>query len=182
MSENLIIDPKITEIHFACDLEKCKGGCCTVYGDTGAPLLEEEMEHIARNLEAAKEFLSERSLRYLEKHGFWMRDDTGSLATYCIRNQDCVLVYYDGEIAKCALERAYFEGKSDFRKPISCHLFPIRIRDNKIVYEEFSVCSPALNHGINENLLMYEFLKDSIIRRFGKEFYDNLEKFVVGVK
>jgi hypothetical protein len=121
MSENLIIDPKITEIHFACDLEKCKGGCC-------------------------------------------------------------VLVYYDSEIAKCALERAYFEGKSDFRKPISCHLFPIRVRGEKLVYEEFSVCTPALNHGINENLLMYEFLKDSIIRRFGKEFYDNLEKFVVGVK
>lgn len=178
MSENFVIDPKITEINFVCDLEKCKGGCCTIYGDTGAPLLDEEIEHIARNLESAKEYLSERSLRYLDKYGFWMRDDIGSLATQCIRNQDCVLVYYDGEVAKCAMERAYFEGKSDFRKPISCHLFPIRIRDNKLVYEEFSVCRPALEKGNEEQVPMYKFLKDSIIRRFGEQFYNDLEKYL----
>lgn len=180
MSEIYTIDPKITEIHFACDLGKCKGACCTVYGDTGAPLLDEEVELIAQNLAAAKEYLSERSLKYLENYGFWMREESGGYATKCIRNQDCVLVYYDDDVAKCSLERAYFEGKSDFRKPISCHLFPIRVRDNKLVYEEFSVCKPALGRGIKEQILMYKFLEESITRRFGKEFYENLEKYVEG--
>jgi hypothetical protein len=176
MFQNLKVDPKIFEINFSCDLEKCKGACCTVYGDTGAPLLDDEIEKIARNLEAAKEYLSERSLRYLEKYGFWMKDDFGALATKCIRNQDCVLVYYEGDVAKCALEKAYFEGKSDFRKPISCHLFPIRVRDGKLIYEQFSVCSPALKKGEDEKIQMYKFLKESIVRRFGEEFYQELER------
>lgn len=176
MSENYKIDPNIFDVKFSCDLKQCKGACCTVYGDTGAPLLDEEIEKIAKNLEAAKEYLNERSLRYLEKYGFWMRDDIGGLATKCIRNQDCVLVYYEDDVAKCAMEKAYFEGKSDFRKPISCHLFPIRVRDGKLVYEQFSVCSPALKKGEDEKTPMFKFLQDSIERGFGKDFYVELER------
>ncbi|OGU58110.1 MAG: hypothetical protein A2X64_05575 [Ignavibacteria bacterium GWF2_33_9] len=177
MAQNYQIDSQLSEVRFICDLDKCKGACCTIYGDTGAPLLEEELELIAKNLDAAKEYLSERSLRYLDKYGFWMKDDLSGYATKCIRNQDCVLVYYEGDVAKCSLEKAYFQGKSDFRKPISCHLFPIRIRDNKIVYEEFHVCKPALELGEQEDLKVYQFLKEPIIRKFGDKFYDEMDSF-----
>jgi len=182
MFENYNIDKNITEIHFACDLKKCKGGCCTVYGGSGAPLLAEELELIEKNLESAKKYLSERNINYIEKKGFWEVDLEGSLTTMCINSRDCVFVYYDGDIAKCAIERAYFEGESDFRKPISCHLFPIRIRGNNLVYEEFSVCSPALEKGSEENIIMGNFLKDAIIRRFSEDFYNNLQNLINAVQ
>lgn len=178
MFENYSIDKNIAQVHFSCDLAKCKGGCCTVYGGSGAPLLGEELELIERNLESAKEYLSERNINYINKKGFWEVDIEGSLTTVCINNRDCVFVYYDGDIAKCALERAYFEGKSDFRKPISCHLFPIRIRGNNLVYEEFDICRPALEKGKSENILMGNFLKEAIIRRFSEDFYNKLQELI----
>jgi hypothetical protein len=182
MFENYNIDKNIAEIHFACHLTKCKGGCCTVYGGSGAPLLAEELELIEKNLESAKKYLSERNINYIEKKGFWEVDLEGSLTTLCINSRDCVFVYYEGDIAKCAIERAYFEGESDFRKPISCHLFPIRIRGNNLVYEEFSICRPALEKGSEENIIMGNFLKDAIIRRFSEDFYNNLQNLINAVQ
>jgi hypothetical protein len=144
--------------------------------------LAEELELIEKNLESAKKYLSERNINYIEKKGFWEVDLEGSLTTLCINSRDCVFVYYEGDIAKCAIERAYFEGESDFRKPISCHLFPIRIRGNNLVYEEFSICRPALEKGSEENIIMGNFLKDAIIRRFSEDFYNNLQNLINAVQ
>jgi hypothetical protein len=173
--ENYNIDDRISTVYFACDLAKCKGACCTFYGVDGAPLLESELEDIANNLDAAKEYLSESSIKYIETYGYAQRDMSGYLTTQCINNRDCVFVYYEGDIAKCAIEKAYFNGKSTFRKPISCHLFPIRVSNGNIYYEEIPECEPAKEKGEADGSPLLDFLKESLERRFGSQFYDSLK-------
>lgn len=173
--ENYTIDKRISKIQFACDLVKCKGACCTFYGVEGAPLNESELEDIAVNLDAIKEYLSQSSIDYIDKYGYAQRAITGDLTTQCINNQDCVFVYYEGDIAKCAIEKAYFDGKSSFRKPISCHLFPIRVRDGKIYYEEIPQCQPGKDKGKNDSIPILDYLQEPLERRFGEEFYNKLK-------
>lgn len=173
--ENYNIDNRILNVHFACDLGKCKGACCTFYGIDGAPLQKDELEEIAKNLDAAKEYLSQTSIKYIDNYGFAKIGVSGDLTTQCINYRDCVFVYYDGDIAKCALERAYFDGKSSFRKPISCHLFPIRENDIDIHYEEIIECKPGQEKGQRENIHLIDFLAEPIEKKFGKEFYSKLK-------
>jgi hypothetical protein len=178
MFEKIEIDKKILELHFACDLKECKGACCNVYGGSGAPLLEEEIPLIENNLEIVKQYLSEVPTNYINKKGFWEIDEDGTPSTVCINKRDCVFVYYDNDVAKCAIEKAFFDGKISFRKPISCHLFPIRIRDNKLVYEEFAVCDSALKKGKEENIALVKFLKEALIRKFNENIYSEIEKLI----
>lgn len=166
------IDTQIYDIKFLCNLDKCKGGCCTVYGENGAPLLEEEIPIIQENLEKIKKYMQKNSIDFINRNGFWVHDSDGELSVQCINNRDCVFVYYDEhKIAKCAIEKAYSRGESNFRKPVSCHLFPIRVSNNYIYYEQFSICEPALENGELENVELVNFVKSALERRFPPEIH-----------
>lgn len=175
--DDILIDQDIATSSFSCDLEKCKGACCTFPGDSGAPLLMEELEQIEKAVPEAKKYLSKRSLEILEKKGF--HEGSGDeLGTICIDKKDCVFVFYEGDVAKCSLEKAYFDGKTKFRKPISCHLFPIRIGKfggDKLYYEKFNECKPGRKKGKKEKIRLIDSVKDALIRSYGEEWFEKLE-------
>lgn len=175
-----IVDSKILNKHFFCDLKKCKGACCTMKSDYGAPLRIMEIAEIGRNLESIFEYLPEHSREEIKENDFWEEINDGAM-TRSINNRDCVFVYYENDIAKCSIEKAYFDKKSDFRKPISCFLFPIRVGSfggDILEYEEYSECKPALELGKKKNVTIAEFCKDSMITAFGKNWYNKLKSFL----
>lgn len=172
-----IIDDRLFTVKFSCDLNKCKGACCTLKGAGGAPLLDEEVSIIKRNLKKTEKYLSEDHIEYLNENGFL----DGSINDYSINSvndKECIFAFYENGIANCSFQKAYMEGESDFIKPISCHLFPVRIQGlkrNIMRYEAIYECEDALEKGETENITVFEFAKDSLIREYGKKFYDELK-------
>ncbi len=178
--EDILVRPEITETKFSCDIEKCKGACCTLESEYGAPLLEEEIKKIAEVLTSAEKYLPNQNIKIIEADGFFEKKD-GEFLTRSIENKDCIFVYYDNGIAKCSIEKAYFEEGTDFRKPISCHLFPIRVSKfggDILRYEKFSGCSPALDKGKANNIKLVDFCKDSLIRLYGKKWFSILKETI----
>lgn len=183
--DGIYVDPEIASSYFVCDLEKCKGACCFMEGDFGAPLLEEEIEIIQTVIPVVKRYLPEKNVKFIEKNGFYERGDSG-FATMCIDKRECVFVFWENGIAKCAFEKAFLKGESKFRKPISCHLFPLRnygingafIGGEILKYVKINECKPAIKKGEKENIKLYEFLKPALIRYLGQNWYDKmLEEF-----
>ena len=123
--DDKLIDEDIFKKKFACDLKKCKGACCTFYGDFGAPVLDNEVKIIEAFYPIVKKYLSMRSVNYIENKGM-IEGSPENYTTVCIDKKECVFVYWEDGIAFCAIEKAYLKGEIDFRKPLSCHLFPIR--------------------------------------------------------
>jgi hypothetical protein len=176
--DSVLVNREILQVKFACDLTKCKGACCTLESEYGAPLQEGEVAEMKKNLAAAMEYLPKAHVEEIKKKGFYESKD-GELVTRSLNNKACVLVFYEGDVAKCSLERAYFEGKSSFRKPVSCHLFPIRISDfggDILRYERFSECAPALENGRKENKTIVQSCKDALERKYSSEWYKMLEE------
>lgn len=176
--EDILVRREVTETKFFCDLEKCKGACCTLESEFGAPLEENEIQKIDENLPEVLKFLSQKHKDEIELNGFYEKKDN-QIMTRSVENRACVFVYFENEIAKCSIEKAYFEGKSNFRKPISCHLFPIRISNfggEVVRYEKFKECAPALEKGKSENTTIAEFCKDSLKRKYGEKWYNKLLK------
>lgn len=178
--EDVLIRTEIAEKSFSCDLEKCKGACCTLESEYGAPLLEEEVEKIDKILDIVSEYIPDNHKEEIAKNGFYEVKD-GELMTTSVNNKACVFVYYDNDIAKCGIERAFFDGKVDFRKPISCHLFPIRVSKfggDVLRYEKFSECSPALERGEKQNIKLVNFCEDSLKRLYGDKWYSTLKEII----
>ncbi|MBK8554174.1 MAG: DUF3109 family protein [Ignavibacteria bacterium] len=176
--EKFIIDNRIFSVKFSCDLNKCKGACCTLKGAGGAPLLDEEVNIIRKNLKIAKKYLSEVNIKCIEKDGF-LEGSTGDYAIRSVNDEQCVFSYYEDEIAKCSFQKAFNNNETYFRKPVSCHLFPIRISGDKrniLRYEEINECKDALDKGKAENVSVFEFAKDSLVREYGEDFYDDLRE------
>ena len=174
--ENTLIDDAVTSSAFCCDLKACKGVCCCLEGGRGAPLTDDEVQLIAEAFPAAREYLGARSLDVIARDGL-VEGWAGSYATPCIDHRECVFVYFDDGIARCAFERAYNEGKTRWRKPISCHLFPIRVRhfgQTVLRYEQIPECLPAREHGAACNIPLVDFLRDPLIRAFGNSWYSQL--------
>ena len=121
--ENIALGREIVHKRFACDLKKCKGACCTIESNYGAPLLEEEVETISKILEIIKDYLPEKHRQVINKNGFFEKKNN-KLMTTSVENRACVFVNFQNGIARCGIEKAFLDGKTDFRKPISCHLFP----------------------------------------------------------
>ncbi len=174
-----IISRDVFEKHFVCDILKCKGACC-IEGDSGAPLTDEEAIIIEKEYHTFEEHLPGKHKREIKKHGFSVIDSDGDLVTPLVNNRQCAYSFYDERgILKCAIEKAHFDGKLDFRKPISCHLFPIRITEYKrfdaINYEELDICKPGRVCGISEKLPLYKFLKEPLIKKYGEEWYKEVE-------
>lgn len=176
--EDVIIRQEIAETKFACDLKKCKGACCTLESPYGAPLVKEEIGEMEKILEAVKQYLPDKHLEVIEEEGFY-EDKDGELVTRSVDNKACVFVYFERGIAKCGIERAFNDGKINFRKPISCHLFPIRVSKfggDVLRFEKFTECSTALENGAKNNIDLVDFCKDSLIRLFGKIWYSKLKE------
>lgn len=174
-----IVSLNVFEKHFLCDLLKCKGACC-VEGDSGAPLTEEEANIIENDFPAYKSYLPKKHIREIKKQGFSVIDSDGDLVTPLVNDRQCAYSFYDKTgILKCSIEKAYFDGKTTFRKPVSCHLFPIRITEYKkfdaVNYQELDICKPGRNCGTANSLPLYKFLKEPLIRKYGKEWYSELE-------
>lgn len=178
--DNILVDEQLLETQFLCDLGSCHGACCTMKGGAGAPLLEEEVQMIRDAVVPASKYLSTRSLKILAKEKPVV-GQKGDYTTLCIDDADCVFVFYEDGAAKCAIERAFFNGETTFRKPISCHLFPARVADfggPYIYYEEIPECRPALENGKKTGVRAFQMLKESLVRAFGEEWYNNLATFV----
>ncbi|MGE5401768.1 MAG: DUF3109 family protein [Ignavibacteriales bacterium] len=174
--DDILVRKEVVETRFACDLNKCKGACCTMESQFGAPLKKEEIEEIDKILPIVVEYLPEKHRRAIEKKGFWEEKD-GELLTRSINDRACVFVYFEGDIAKCAIEKAYKDGKVGFIKPISCHLFPIRVSrfgGDVLRYERIHECEPALENGAKLNVTVANFCKDSLLRLYGSEWFKNL--------
>ncbi len=174
-----ILSRNIFEKQFLCDILKCKGVCC-IEGDSGAPLTNEEAILIEREYYTFEKYLPENHKKEISEQGFAVIDSDGDLITPLVNNRECVYSYYNNKgILKCAIEKAYFEGKTEFRKPISCHLFPIRITEYKkfdaVNYEELEICKPGRQCGASEKLSIYKFLKEPLIRKYGEEWYKEVE-------
>ena len=181
--ENILISDEVVEEQFVCDLVKCKGGCC-VEGDAGAPLEQSEKAKIDEVLEFVKPYLNERSLQEIEKQGRYVWNDEFGWVTPAIDGGICVYATFDNlGIVKCGIEKAYRDGKTLWKKPISCHLFPIRIEksgDGKKEYVNYEpredLCKPACKLGKKLKVPVYQFLKEPLIRKYGDEFYKTLEE------
>lgn len=176
--DDTVISFDLLEDRFLCDLVTCKGSCC-VEGDSGAPLEDEEIEILQKLLPVVWNDLSDVSKKVINKQGVYYIDEEDEPVTSIVNGRECVFTYADENgIVKCAIEKAYREGKTDFYKPISCHLYPVRIQK----YEEFtavnvhhwSVCKCGRELGLQKDLPLYEFLKEPLIRRFGEEWYSKL--------
>jgi hypothetical protein len=174
-----VVEGDVGAASFCCDLKRCKGACCTLPGGRGAPLEDDEVLELQKAYPAAKEYLSQRNIEAIEAAG--MAEGTpGNFVTTCIDQRDCVFVYYEDDVARCSLERAFEDGKTDWRKPLSCHLFPIRVRDfgrEFVRYEQLEQCEPGRDRGIQEGVKLYDFLKMPLIRKFGEEWYKALVDF-----
>jgi hypothetical protein len=176
--DDAVVALDIIEENFLCDLSACKGECC-VEGESGAPLEKEEVEILEQILPFVWDDLSPKAQELIKKQGVAYQDHDGDMVTSIVNGKDCVFTYYDEKgICKCAIEKAYKEGKIDFYKPISCHLYPIRLekyRDFTAVnYHRWRVCKAAVALGNKEGLRIYQFLKEPLIRKFGEAWYNEL--------
>jgi len=148
--EHTLISDDIRDVCFICDLEKCKGACC-VEGDAGAPLEEEEISVMEDALDDIKPYMTEEGREVVEKGGIFDYDMFGHFVTPLVHDHECVFVYFENGIAFCAIEKAYNEGKIQFQKPVSCHLYPIRLSGyndfSALNYHEWHICNEALKKG-----------------------------------
>ena len=181
--DNVLVSDEVVEAQFVCDLIKCKGGCCED-GDAGAPLEKGELEIINNIFETIKPYLTREGLRWIEKHGRYVYDREFGWVTPTIEGKMCVYGFRDENgIIKCGIEQAYRDGKIQFKKPISCHLYPITVKSgkkgeyDKVNYEpRETLCKPACALGKKLKVPVFEFLKEPIVRKYGEDFYNALEK------
>ena len=175
---DVLLSPDILTERFCCDYEKCKGVCC-VEGNAGAPVTIDEIGKIEESLDAVWGDLSAQAQSVLDRQGVAYPDPEGELVTSIVNGKDCVFTCYDGENCLCALEKACRAGKTKFLKPISCSLYPIREKrfSNGTVglnYNRWEICRDAVKKGQELNLPVYRFLEEPLVRRFGREWYQEL--------
>ena len=176
--ENDIVSDNIFDKYFCCDLDKCKGTCCVI-GDSGAPLEKNELECFEEIYPHVEPYLNKKNIEEIKKQGFYIIDYDGDYVTPIVRGAECVYTYQENGITKCAIEKAYFEGKTKFRKPISCHLYPIRISKYKnydgVNYDEQIFCKEARIKGDQEKILVYQYLKEPLVRKYGEKWYKEIQ-------
>lgn len=177
---DIIVSGELLKEVFTCDISACKGACC-VEGDAGAPLDKEELVQLEAAFEAVKPLLPEKALKVIEKEGLYIEEHPGQYMTPLVDgDKECVYtVFAEDGTAQCGIELAWKAGKCDFRKPVSCHLYPVRInKGNKfeaLNYDRWSICSPACALGKKTEIRVFEFVKDALVRKYGEDFYAALE-------
>lgn len=173
-----VISTQIFEKKFVCDLTACKGACC-IEGHEGAPLTEEEVSILENGFEELKPYMREEGIKAIEDQGVFYIDQDNEAVTTLVNNNECAFVSFDDSgTTKCSIEIANAEGKFSFKKPISCHLYPIRVKKfetfQALNFSKWDICSPACDCGEKLNIPVFRFLKEPLIRAFGEAFYKEL--------
>ncbi len=182
--DDKILSMEILEEKFVCDLRKCKGNCC-VLGASGAPLEEEEVELLRVVFQKIKPYLRPEAVRAIEQQGTAVIDLDMEWVTPLIKNMECVYAIFEDGIARCAIEKAFADKVISFRKPVSCHIYPIRIKKyehfDAVNYDRQKICEPAREMGKKENVQVFRFVEDAIVRKYGKAFMSKLKRMAVEV-
>ena len=176
--ENTCISDDIADQFFVCNLEKCKGACC-VEGDSGAPLEEDELAVLADIYEHVEPYLTADGKAAIAKQGVYTVDFEGDYVTPIIDGRECAYAFYDeSKTLKCGIEQAYIDGKINYKKPVSCHLYPIRVTKydqyQALNYDRWSICKDACTLGEHLGVPLYKFLKEPLIRAYGQDWYEQL--------
>jgi hypothetical protein len=177
--DNTLISEDIIEKQFVCDLVACKGNCC-VKGDYGAPLEKDELEILDSIYDKVKPYLRKEGIEAIEKKGKYLLYEKKEWVTPLAKGKECAYTVFEDGIAKCGIEKAFNDGKIDFKKPVSCHLYPIRITVQRngmdaLNYDRWSVCKAACKLGKSLQIPVFKFLKESLTRKYGKKWYKELE-------
>lgn len=176
--QDTLVSLDLAEQYFCCDIEQCKGECC-VEGDAGAPVTEPEAREIEKLLPVIWDDMSPAARTEVKEHGVSYIDVEGDRVTTIVNGRDCAFTCYaPGGVCICALEKAYREGRSQWRKPMSCYLYPVRIDEypgfTAVNYHRWKICRSAESNGRRLGIRAYQFLKGPLTERFGKEWYDEL--------
>lgn len=177
--QECLVSEDVIEQQFACNISACKGACC-IEGDAGAPLASGEAQIIESHLEQIIPYMDDAGLKTLEQLGISETDTFDEEVTTCKPNAECTFVVKKGGSLQCAIELANQEHAFGFPKPVSCHLYPIRVKKfgeyHALNYHKWSICSAACERGKKEKISVFEFCKTALIRVFGKKWYAELEK------
>lgn len=180
-----IISEEIFEKEFVCNLSACKGACC-VDGDAGAPLDEAETKILQEIYPKVKPFLRPEGVKAIEAQGTFVIGEDGDFETTLIEGKDCAYVIFDGKTALCGIEQAYNQGIIDWKKPVSCHLYPVRVKQYSgfaaVNYHKWHICSDACSLGKELEVPVYKFVKEALVRKFGQQWYDELDKVAQDLK
>jgi hypothetical protein len=167
----------VLEKKFSCDLPQCLGNCCR-YGDSGAPLSVDEVKVLDEIWPVVKPYMRPEGIKAVEENDTSVKDFENENVTPLINNEECAYTIKENNIYLCSIEKAWADGKTAFRKPLSCHLFPVRIKQfsgfRAVNYQELQICSAAFDKGREEGMYVYEFLKEPLIRAIGEEMYSEL--------
>lgn len=179
---NVLVSEELIREEFVCNLSKCKGACC-VEGDSGAPLAHDELETLREIYPKVKPYMTPKGIEAVERWGTHVVDADGDLTTTCVEgNKECAYVTWENGITKCAIEKAYEKGEISWRKPISCHLYPIRTTEypefDLLHYDRWHICRDACTFGRELKVPVYRFLKDALTRKYGATWYQELEQAV----
>ncbi len=178
--ENTLLSDDIFETKFVCDLDSCKGICC-VEGESGAPLEKEELKILDNIFEDIKPYLRSEGIKAIEKQGKYIVDSDNEMVTPLVNGKECAYTVFEKNgVATCGIEKAYLAGKTNFKKPISCHLYPIRITklsngNEALNYSKWKICKAACILGNKLDVKVYQFLEEALIRKFGKKWYNELK-------
>lgn len=172
--DDVLVSDGVLDAPFACHLGRCRGACC-VQGEHGAPLEPEECAELEAALPVVWARLRPEAQATIERQGPWVEESPGEYATACVDGEACVFVVYERGIARCVLQQAHQEGRLAFEKPISCHLYPLRVErwgDVTVLnYEQIPLCRPAVRHGRRLGVFLHDFLEAPLVRRFGADWY-----------
>ncbi|MBE7651674.1 DUF3109 family protein [Tenacibaculum finnmarkense] len=175
-----LVSESIIDTDFVCNIASCKGACC-IDGDAGAPLEDEETKILEDIYPQIKPFLRQEGIDAIEKQGTWVTGDFGEAETPLINGADCAYVIFDDKnTALCAIEEAYNQGIVTWKKPVSCHLYPVRIKQysefSAVNYDKWDICDDACSLGKELQVPVYKFVKQALVRKFGQNWYDELEE------
>lgn len=176
--QNTLVHEDVVKENFVCNLNRCKGACC-LEGDSGAPLNADELDTMNAIYPKVKPYMTAKGIATIERVGTYVKDFEGDYTTPCVEvNKECAYVIWENGITKCAIEKAWENKAIEWRKPISCHLYPIRITAypefDVLNYDRWSICSPACAFGNELQVRVHEFLKEPLIRKYGEEWYAEL--------
>lgn len=178
--DKVLVSDDLLEKEFVCNLQQCKGACC-VEGEAGAPLEESELLELEKHFEAIRPYLNKKGLAEIEKQGQYVKGWDGDWETPIIDGKECVYTIFDKNgHASCGIEKAYLDGKIPWKKPISCHLYPVRVQQYSefaaVNYHQWQICNSACSLGEQLKVPVYKFVQEALVRKFGQQWYNDLEK------
>jgi hypothetical protein len=176
--DDTLISLDLLQKKFCCHLQRCKGLCC-VKGDSGAPLTDEEVNLLPQIIGKILPYMRQDGVEAIEKHGTHIIDSDNEAVTPLIDGKECAYTIFEKGIAKCAIEKTFYEKAIDFQKPVSCHLYPVRVKKYEgfvaVNYDKWEICDPARKYGEKVGIPVFEFVKNALVRRFGSDWYNRLQ-------